>query len=68
MRAIARYTGATVVGINNNAYQLTRLDTHNKRNGLDHLCSGVKVRTTLSFLLIPLTDVFAGRLLAHALP
>ena len=42
MRTIAKYTGATIVGLNNNDYQLQRLALHNKRNKLDHLCSGVK--------------------------
>ena len=44
MREIAKYSGATIVGLNLNAYQLQRLAVHNKNNGLEHLCSGVEVR------------------------
>jgi SAM-dependent methyltransferase len=43
MRAIARHTGARVTGINNNSYQLARLDMHNRNGGLDRQCDGVKV-------------------------
>eukprot|EP00048_Salpingoeca_helianthica_P014351 m.221273 g.221273 ORF g.221273 m.221273 type:complete len:352 (-) comp15755_c0_seq1:620-1675(-) len=42
MRAIARHTGARITGINNNAYQLARLDMHNRNGGLDRQCGGVK--------------------------
>lgn len=43
MRAIARFTGARITGINNNAYQLARLDMHNAKGGLAGQCDGVKV-------------------------
>jgi sterol 24-C-methyltransferase len=43
MRAIARFTGARITGINNNAYQLARLDMHNRKGGLERQCDGVKV-------------------------
>lgn len=67
MRTIARYSGATIVGLNNNDYQLKRLDIHNKRNGLDHLCSGVKG----DFLKMPFEDnsfdaVYAFEATCHA--
>lgn len=42
MRAIAKCTGASVVGINNNDYQIERGNRHNVRQRLDHLCSLVK--------------------------
>jgi sterol 24-C-methyltransferase len=42
MRAIAKFTGAKIVGINNNDYQLKRLKILNEREGVAHLCSGVK--------------------------
>ena len=42
MRSIARFSGATVEGVNNNDYQLTKLKDHNKAAGLSHLCSGFK--------------------------
>ena len=51
MRTIARYSGASIVGLNISPYQLERLAIHNKRNGLDHLCSGVEV-DSLSYVVI----------------
>jgi sterol 24-C-methyltransferase len=42
MRSIARFSGATVVGINNNAYQIDRGTEHNRTAGLARLCSFVK--------------------------
>jgi sterol 24-C-methyltransferase len=39
MRAIARFSGATVVGINNNAYQIERGRKQNIETNLAHLCS-----------------------------
>lgn len=39
MRAIARFTGATIIGINNNAYQIKRGTVQNEEAGLSHLCS-----------------------------
>ena len=67
MRAIARYSGATVVGLNNHQYQLQRLALHNKRNKLDHLCSGVHG----NFLAMPFPDnsfdaVFSFEATCHA--
>ncbi|HEV8322120.1 MAG TPA: methyltransferase domain-containing protein [Myxococcota bacterium] len=52
MRAIARFCGARVVGINNNDYQVTRGRAHNERAGLGHLCELVKG----DFLAMPFED------------
>lgn len=56
MRAIARFTGASITGINNNAYQLARLDMHNHKGGLDRQCDGVKVMMQLAFVSHPQGD------------
>ncbi len=42
MRGIARFSGAEVVGVNNNEYQVKRSEILNARYGLSHLCSAVK--------------------------
>lgn len=42
MRNIARFSGAKITGLNNNAYQLTRLEKLTKQQGLEKLCSGHK--------------------------
>ena len=42
LRNIARFTGANVTGINNNAYQLRRLAAKVRSEGLDGRCEGVK--------------------------
>ncbi|MGB8332739.1 MAG: methyltransferase domain-containing protein [Polyangiales bacterium] len=42
MRAIARFSGASIEGVNNNDYQLEKLRSHNEKAGLGHLCSGFK--------------------------
>jgi len=42
MRAIARFSGATIEGVNNNDYQLEKVRSHNEEAGLEHLCSGFK--------------------------
>jgi len=52
MRAIARFTGARITGINNNAYQLARLDMHNAKGGLAGQCDGVKA----DFMKQPFAD------------
>jgi len=54
MRAIARFTGARITGINNNAYQLARLDMHNRKGGLERQCDGVKG----DFMKMPFQDNF----------
>lgn len=38
MRAIARFTGANIIGINNNAYQIKRGTAQTEEAGLSHLC------------------------------
>ena len=42
MREIARFSGASVEGVNNNDYQLEKVASHNREAGLSHLCSGFK--------------------------
>jgi len=42
MREIARFCGATIVGVNNNEYQIKRSNILNKRMGLDHICKTVQ--------------------------
>jgi len=42
MMEIARFSGATVIGINNNAYQVSRGEKLIKANGLSSICSAVK--------------------------
>ena len=42
MRNIARHTGAEILGINNNAYQIKRGERHNARQGLSHKCGFAK--------------------------
>jgi len=39
MREIARFSGANIVGLNLNEYQLQRAAHHNKRYGMEGLCS-----------------------------
>lgn len=39
MREIARVSGANIVGLNNNSYQIGRAQKHNEKAGLAHLCS-----------------------------
>ncbi len=42
MRSIARFSGASIEGVNNNDYQLEKLAAHNDEAGLSQLCSGFK--------------------------
>jgi len=42
MRAIARFSGANVVGVNNNAYQVSRCNTLCEKQNLAHLSKAVK--------------------------
>lgn len=42
MREIARFSGATIEGVNNNDYQLEKVSSHNEKAGLGHLCSAFK--------------------------
>jgi sterol 24-C-methyltransferase len=39
MREIAAFSGASIVGLNNNAYQLSKCDVYNREAQLDELCS-----------------------------
>jgi sterol 24-C-methyltransferase len=52
MRTMARDFGAQVTGININAYQIGRGRTHNRKQGLDHLCRFVRA----DFTRLPLAD------------
>lgn len=49
MREIARYSGAKVVGVNNNAYQISRGVLHTARAGLADQCSFLKA----DFMALP---------------
>ncbi len=42
MRAIARFSGAAIEGVNNNDYQLEKVRDHNEKAGLGDQCSGLK--------------------------
>lgn len=42
MRSIARFTGASIEGVNNNDYQLEKVASHNEKAGLGDRCSGFK--------------------------
>lgn len=52
MREIARYSGATVVGINNNAYQIERGERHSRKASMTGLTSFVKT----DFMNLPFED------------
>jgi sterol 24-C-methyltransferase len=52
MRTMARDFGAHVTGININAYQIGRGRTHNRKQGLEHLCRFVRA----DFTSLPLAD------------
>ncbi|KAF3643425.1 24-methylenesterol C-methyltransferase 2 [Capsicum annuum] len=52
MRAIAAHSGANIVGITINEYQVERARAHNKRSGLDSLCEVV----CGNFLKMPFDD------------
>ncbi|KAJ3336125.1 Delta(24)-sterol C-methyltransferase [Gonapodya sp. JEL0774] len=42
MREIAKFTGASIVGLNNNAYQVQRCGYYGKKYGLEKITSAVK--------------------------
>jgi sterol 24-C-methyltransferase len=42
MRNIAAFCGATILGVNNNAYQIEKGEGYNAEAGLTHLCSFLK--------------------------
>jgi sterol 24-C-methyltransferase len=52
MRAIARFSGATIVGVNNNDYQIKRGARHNEQARLDRQCSFMKA----DFMKLPVPD------------
>ncbi len=52
MRAIARFAGCRISGINNNAYQVGRARMHNQRAGLAPLCEVVEG----DFMAMPFPD------------
>lgn len=67
MMEIARFSGASVTGINNNEYQVTRGEKHVKAAGLSGLCSFVKG----DFMHIPFPDnsfdaIYAIEAICHA--
>jgi len=52
LRNIARFTGASIVGINNNKYQIGRVEALNSKIGLSQNCSA----TQADFMHIPFQD------------
>ena len=42
MRSIARFSGATIEGVNNNDYQIEKVRGHNEKEGMSELCSAFK--------------------------
>jgi len=52
MRTIARFTGAHIVGLNNNDYQIERAKRLNQQAGLSPLCSFLKA----DFMKVPQED------------
>lgn len=52
MRSIARFSGATVEGVNNNDYQLEKVESHNAKARLSRLCSAFKG----DFMGLPVAD------------
>jgi len=52
MREIARHSGAYVVGVNLNPYQVERTRAHNAKAGLSHLCTAVEA----DFMKLPFED------------
>lgn len=51
-RCVARFSGANVVGVNNNEYQLGRCKKLTSEQGLNHLCSYLKA----DFMALPVPD------------
>jgi sterol 24-C-methyltransferase len=67
MRAIARFSGATIVGVNNNDYQIKRGTQQNQQSGLSGQCSFMKA----DFMRLPVPDasydaVYAIEATCHA--
>jgi sterol 24-C-methyltransferase len=67
MREMARFTGARVAGVNNNAYQLGKAGAKNQAAGLDGLCQLIEA----DFMQVPEPDgsfdaVYAFEATCHA--
>jgi len=67
MRAIARFTGASITGVNNNEYQIKRGQKQNASANLSELCDFIKC----DFMKIPVPDasydsVYAIEATCHA--
>lgn len=67
MREIARFSGAEVVGVNNNGYQVGKARRYNQKARLDHLCQLVES----DFMNLPQPDesfdaVYAFEATCHA--
>jgi sterol 24-C-methyltransferase len=67
MREIARFTGAQIAGINNNAYQVNKARNYNREARLDDLCQLIEA----DFMHIPRADgsvdhVYAFEATCHA--
>ncbi|KAJ3336619.1 hypothetical protein HDU93_002446 [Gonapodya sp. JEL0774] len=67
LREIAKFSGATVIGLNNNDYQIQRAKMYNKKYGLEQITDVVKG----NFLAIPFPDnsfdaVYAIEATCHA--
>jgi sterol 24-C-methyltransferase len=52
MRAIARFSGASILGVNNNDYQIKRGERHTRDAGLSSRCRFLKA----DFMALPLED------------
>ncbi|MBC7174172.1 MAG: methyltransferase domain-containing protein, partial [Polyangiaceae bacterium] len=67
MRSIARFSGATVVGVNNNAYQLSLAKKRNEEAGLADRCEFIEA----DFMHLPVADgtydaIYAFEATCHA--
>jgi sterol 24-C-methyltransferase len=52
MRAIARFSGASIDGVNNNTHQLAKLREYNRLARLDKRCRGIRA----DFMALPMAD------------
>lgn len=67
MREIAAFSGASIIGLNNNAYQLSKCDDYNRQAGLGSRCSTLEA----DFMSIPRADatfdaIYAVEATCHA--
>lgn len=60
MREIARFSGASITGVNNNGYQVNKAREYNRRARLDHLCDVLEA----DFMAIPRADASADAVYA----